>query len=418
MSIDQGCDTGGFAPKLVAGSMNPVAASFSPVVTTLTRDTGEQNVSRVSVSLPEGVLAKLAGVALCDGLMAVVGDCPEASRVGSVRVATGPGPSPLWIPQPGKSPTAVYLAGPYAGAPYSLVVKVPAQAGPFDLGTVVTRVALRVDPETTRVTAVSDPLPQFLEGVPVDYRTIHININRSRFTLNPTSCARAAVTAVVASREGATASPSSRFQIANCGRLAFKPKLALRLRGGTKRGGHPALRAVLTTRSGGANIAFARVALPHSEFLDNAHIRTVCTRVQFAARSCPSGSIYGHAKAISPLLDQPLAGPVYLRSSNHQLPDLVADLRGKIQVVVAGQIDSVNGGIRTTFRAVPDAPVSKFILNMFGGKRGLLENSINLCAERPRANVTFRGQNGKEASLRPQLKSSCGRSHPAPGKRR
>jgi hypothetical protein len=416
LTIDQGCDTGNFGPKLVAGSVDPAAGAFSPFVATLTRDSGEQNISLLNVRLPKGVLAKLAGVGVCDEPAALSGNCPAGSQVGKVKVATGPGSSPLWIPQPGKSPTAAYLAGPYHGAPYSLVVKVPAQAGPFDLGTVITRVALRVDPETTQVTAVSDPLPQFLEGVPVDYRTIHMGIDRSRFIVNPTSCARASVVATLTSSEGRIASAPSRFQAADCDALGFTPRLALRLKGGTKRAAHPALRAVLSPARGDENIAFARVALPHSEFLDNAHIRTICTRVQFAADACPRAAAYGHATAFSPLLDRPLSGPVYLRSSNHQLPDLVADLRGQIQVVVAGQIDSVNGGIRTTFRTVPDAPVSKFVLTMSGGKKGLLENSIDLCAARPHANVRFRGQNGKEVSLHPRLKSNCGGSRPASGK--
>jgi hypothetical protein len=202
---------------------------------------------------------------------------------------------------------------------------------------------------------------------------------------------------------------SSRFQASDCGRLPFRPSLALALKGATKRAGNPALRAVLRPRTSDANIAFARVTLPPSEFLDNAHIRTICTRVQFAGGVCPAGSVYGRARAVSPLLDRPLKGPVYLRSSNHELPDLVADLRGQIHVVLAGQIDSIHGGIRTTFRKTPDAPVSKLVLSMSGGKKGLLENSADICSASPRASVTFKGQNGKQEILRPRLQSSCRR---------
>lgn len=407
MTIDQGCNTGGFSPKLSGGAVNPGGGSFSPFVTNLARESGEQNVSGLDVTLPPGVLAKLAGVALCEGTATETGACPAASQIGTTTVATGPGPSPLWIPQPGKDPTAVYLSGPYEGAPYSLVVKTPAQAGPFDLGTVVVRAGVYVDPETAKVTVKSDPLPQILEGVPVSYRTIHVDVDRPNFTLNPTNCDPLSMNATVTSNQGTQANASHGFQVGNCGKLGFKPKLAMRLFGKTSRAAHPRFRAVLTARPGDANIARASVALPHSEFLDQAHIKTICTRVQFAASQCPAGSIYGEAKAVSPLLDQPLEGPVYLRSSSHQLPDLVVALHGQVDVNLAGRIDSVNGGIRTTFEAVPDAPVTKFTITMQGGKKGLLVNSRNLCEAPSSATVKLDAQNGKTADQRSRLRNSC-----------
>jgi hypothetical protein len=406
-SIDQGCDAGGFNPGLNAGAANPVSGSHSPFVAGVSREDGEQNVAGVDISPPPGELAKLAGVPVCPAAQAVSGACPAGSRIGSASVAVGAGSLPLWIPQPGRSPTAVYLAGPYKTAPYSLVVEVPAQAGPFDLGNVVTRAGIYVDPETTRVTVKSDPLPQVLEGVPIGYRRIHVGLDRPGFTLNPTNCKAMAVDSRITSSLGATARPSSRFQLGGCGDLGFGPKLGLSLTGKTRRGAHPALRAVLRMPKGDANIKQARVALPHSEFLDQAHINTVCTRVQFAAAECPAGAIYGHARAVTPLLDDPLEGPVYLRSSSHRLPDLVADLRGQIHVVLDGRIDSVRGGIRTTFERVPDAPVSKFVLTMKGGAKGLLVNSTSLCHGTDRATVRFVGQNGKVRDLAPPLKGDC-----------
>jgi hypothetical protein len=409
MTFDQHCNGGGFAPKLAAGTVSSSAAGFSPFVTDLTQESGEQNLAGLSIDLPRGVLAKLAGVGVCSDADAASGNCPAASQIGTTAVATGPGPSPLWIPQPGKAPTAVYLAGPYKGGPYSIVVKTPAQAGPFDLGTVVVRAAVQVDPETAQVSVASDPLPQFLEGVPVDYRVVHVAVDRPEFTLNPTSCDPMQVTGSAHSVRGATAALSSRFQAANCAKLRFAPKLSLKLRGGTKRNDNPALRATLTMPKNGANIARAQVALPHSEFLDQAHIRTICTRVQFAAESCPSGAVYGWARAFTPLLDQPLEGPVYLRSSSNLLPDLVADLRGQIHVVLAGRIDSIDGGIRTTFPRVPDAPVSKFVLSMRGGSKGLLVNSRNLCASANRAVVKMDGQNGKVHDFKTALGADCGK---------
>lgn len=410
MTFDEGCDTGGFSPGFSVGTTNPISGAFAPVVVNFLRESGDQNLLRLGLTMPKGLLAKLAGVDLCSAGAASVGSCPASSQIGTTAVATGPGPSPLWIPEPGKDPTAVYLAGGYEGAPYSLVVKTPAQAGPFDLGTVVVRAPIRVDSETTRVSVESDPLPQILEGVPVSYRTVHVAVNRPHFALNPTSCRRMLATARALSSQGATARMSDRFQVGSCERLSFKPRLALHLLGKTNRGANPRLHAVLRMPGGGANIAKAQVALPHSEFLDNAHIRTVCTRVQFAANRCPAGSIYGHARAVTPLLDRPLEGPVYLRSSSHKLPDLVADLRGQIEVVLAGRIDSIDGGIRTTFEAVPDAPVNRFVLDMRGGKRGLLQNSTSLCSSTHRVTAKFDAQNGKTAALRPILSSVCGKA--------
>lgn len=409
MAIDRGCDTGGFSPKLSAGTVSPAAGSFSPLITSLRRESGEGNISRLDVTLPGGLLAKLADVSLCEGVAAESGDCPPGSKIGATTVGVGPGPSPLWIPQPGKDPTGVYLSGPYKGAPYGLVVKTPAQAGPFDLGTVITRVAIWIDPETTQVTVRSDPLPQILEGVPVSYRSIHVAVDRPDFTLNPTSCAAKSVESVVTSDEGLAARPRSRFQVGGCGDLGFRPQLSFRLKGKTNRGAHPRLRAVLKMPAGGANIARAQVALPRSEFLDQAHIKTICTRVQFSEDACPASSVYGRARAFTPLLDQPLEGPVYLRSSSNELPDLVADLQGQIEVAVVGRIDSVNGGIRTTFSQVPDAPVGKFVLAMRGGKKGLLVNSTNICREANRARVQFVGQNGGKRRLAPPLRADCHR---------
>jgi hypothetical protein len=219
-----------------------------------------------------------------------------------------------------------------------------------------------------------------------------------------------AVTADATSTQGTVAHPSARFQVDGCKALKFKPKLSVKLRGGTKRADYPALTAVLKARKGDANIAFASAALPHSEFIAQEHFDTICTRVQFAADKCPKGSIYGKAKAITPLLDKPLSGPVYLRSSNHPLPDVVAKLRGELEIDLVGHVDSVHGGLRTTFESVPDAPVSKFVLQMRGGKKGLFINSTDICRGSHRVTVRLRAQNGRAVDQRPELVSSgCGK---------
>ncbi len=410
MTIDEGCDVGGFDPKLSGGTTNPAAGKHSPFVFALTREDGEQNPAALDIALPPGLTARFAGIPRCEGTAAMSGQCPPASRIGAVKAATGYGAAPLWVPQagPGKRPTAVYLGGPYKGGPFSIVAVVPAQAGPFDFGDVVVRSAIYVDPRTAQGTVRSDPLPQIIEGIPISYRTIHVGTDRPDFALNPTSCEEKSIGASVTSTGGAIAKPSFPFQAVNCASLGFKPKLSLRLFGGTRRGDHPKLRAVLRPRPGDANIARAVTSLPRSEFLDQGHIKTVCTRVQFAADDCPQGSIYGHAKAVSPLLDQPLEGPVYLRSSDNLLPDLVVALRGEVEVHLVGRVDSIRGGIRATFEATPDAPVSKFVITMQGGKKGLLINSRNLCAGPAFVDVKLDGQNGKKAHQRPLLNNSCG----------
>jgi hypothetical protein len=419
ITVNEGCENKDkFTPSLQAGTTNPIAGSHSPFTLRVTRPDGQQNVSTIETTLPEGVLAKLAGVELCPEQSTGSGSCPSASQVGTATVGAGAGNNPIYVPQPGKPATAVYLAGPYRGAPYSLIAKVPAQAGPFDLGTVTVRNAVSVDPVTAQVTVKSDPLPQIVNGIPVAYRDVRVDVNRSGFTLNPTSCDPKQVLATIGSAQGKSAKLSDRFQAADCANLAFKPALKLKVSGGTKRAQYTKLRAELRAPRGQANIGKASVALPHSMFLAQEHIKTICTRVQYAANSCPKGSIYGYAKAFTPLLEEPLQGPVYLRSSSNPLPDLVASLDGQIHVDLAGRIDSVNGGIRTTFEGVPDAPVSKFVLTMKGGRKSLLVNSTDLCAGANHATVKMDGQNGKVHDFRPVVGNDCGKARKAGKKRK
>lgn len=402
-------------PRFSAGTVAPVAGAFSPLVTNLKRDDGYQVLRQLVVALPPGLLGRLAGVAYCPDSSIVAAQaksgaeeraepsCPAASQVGRVDVAAGAGSSPVHVQ--GK----VYLTGPYQGAPLGLAIITPAVAGPFDLGTVAVRAALRVDPETAQVSVASDPLPTILEGIPLDIRSISVDADRPDFTLNPTNCEPKSVGAEAISASGLAAALADRFQVGGCRGLEFRPRLQTRLFGGTKRNDNPRLRAVLNARPGDANIGRAVVALPHSEFLDQSHIRTVCTRVQFAAGQCPAGSVYGYARAFTPLLDQPLEGPVFLRSSSHQLPDLVVALHGQVDLNLVGRIDSFHGGIRTSFENVPDAPVSKFVLTMRGGKRGLLVNSRDICDGPSRSAVRFEGQNGKISRSKPRLKDACGK---------
>ncbi|HUC07290.1 MAG TPA: hypothetical protein VMR96_04305 [Solirubrobacterales bacterium] len=417
------CPESKLDPKLKAGLQGTQAGAKSPFVFSLSRADGTQRFNKIDVTTPQGLTASLKGIPYCpDNVLAGIPTaeltgkaelanpaCPAASQVGTSAAAAGSGPFPYY------ASGRVYLAGPYKGAPVSLAVVTPATAGPFDLGNVVVRNPLYVDPVTSQVKTESDPIPTILHGIVLNVRDIRVSLDRPEFTQAPTSCEPMTVDAHVSGQEGADASVSSRFQVGGCEKLGFKPALHMRLFGGTKRGAHPKFRAILKPRPGDSNIASASVALPHSEFLDQAHIRTVCTRVQFAADQCPAGSIYGFAEATSPLLDNPVKGPAYLRSSSNQLPDLVVALKGPdqqpIEVHVAGRIDSVNGGIRSTFDVVPDQPVSSFTLTMQGGKKGLLVNSRDLCQGKPqRATGVFTAHNGKSLTIRPELKNACKQS--------
>jgi hypothetical protein len=418
------------APDFTAGTLDPQAGAYSPFVMRLARRDGSQEIEGVSTTLPPGLTGRLAGVPYCpdqevaraatrDGRAEAADPaCPAASRLGTVTVAAGAGPNPHHVTG------SVYLAGPYRGAPLSLAVVTPAVAGPFDLGTVVVRALILVNPETGQIHAVAGPIPSMLEGIPLDVRSIALKLDRPQFTLNPTSCEPMAIAGTALSTLGQAAGVSSRFQLGGCEGLPFAPRLALRLKGSVRRSGHPALRAVLTAQPGEANIAWARVTLPRSQFLEQGHLQEICTRAQFNAgegngEQCPPSSVYGFARAETPLLDRPLEGPVLLRSSAHELPDLVAALGGQIDIVLVGRVDSVNRRIRNSFEVVPDAPVTKFALEMFGGDRGLLVNSTSLCATRRnrRAKVNLAGQNGKVYRVQPLIKASCKKGRKRPERR-
>lgn len=415
-------------PALIAGTLTPAAGAFSPMTARLTREDGSQPITGLELTLPPGLSARLAGVPYCGEAQIAAAQarshpnegkveqanpsCPAASQLGMLDVAAGAGPTPL------HTPGHIYLAGPYKGAPLSAVAITPAVAGPFDLGVVVSRAALYLDPTTAQARVVSDPLPSILEGIPLDVRSVSLRIDRPRFTLNPTSCDPSATTGAATSIFGQIAALRSPFQVGGCKALPYKPKLHTRLFGPIHRGGHPRFRAVFTAKPGEANTARIVLALPSSEFIDQAHFRTICTRVQFAAKQCPPGSIYGHVKAITPLLDYPLQGPIYLRSSDQELPDAVAALRGPpsqpLEFDAVTHVDSVNGGLRFTVPTVPDAPLTKVIITAQGAKKGLFQNSTNICKGVHRANLKLDGQNGKAHDTRPLMRADC----PKPSKKK
>jgi len=415
----------GFAPAFTAGVTNATAGAYSPFVLSFSRSDTDQNLSSLSVKLPTGMLAKLSGVTECADADVGAGTCPQASQVGTVEVGSGPGPNPLYLPG------QVYLTGPYKGAPFGLAVVVPAVAGPFNLGTVVVRQQLQIDPTTAQATVVSDPFPSIIDGIPLDIQKVDVNLNRPDFTVNPTSCDPMAVNGTLTSTTGTTANVTSRFQVGGCSKLGFTPKLKLALsgKGQTRSGDHPALTATLTDPKGQANIRSAKVTLPLSLALDPGNSKHVCRyatakAVHGGAVGCGASTVVGTASVETPLLAKPLSGKVYLvqglRTNSkgqqvHTLPSLLIPLRGQLALDLRAQ-SSVNGGgaLVTTFAAIPDAPVSRFTLNITGGKRGLLVitgRGKTICTRAQMTDTTLGAQSGKSMSKTITTATPCPGKH-------
>jgi hypothetical protein len=418
-----------FAPGFSAHPVSSQVGTYTPYQLLITRTDGQQELKGFNLTLPPGATANLSGVPYCQPAEfhaattksgkaeQAKASCSANSKIGNATILAGTGNSPLAIE--GKA----YLSGPYKGAPLSVVVITPAVAGPFDLGVVVVRAPLGLDPETAQIQPSAE-LPDVFGGTKLDLRSIFVNVNRKEFTLNGTNCKAGAVTGAIRGGGAEPANPAawSSFAVSTpargngCKALKFKPKLHLRLFGATHRNQNPRLRAALVTKEGQANVARASVALPHAIFLDQASLASVCTRVQFAAEQCPKKSVYGRARAFSPLLDKPLEGPVYLRSSNNTLPDMVAHLEGQVTIDLDAKIDSFKGGLRTTFQNIPDVPVSKFVLTLPGGKHGLLVASTNLCKAPVKGIVKLTAQNSRRSNSKQRIQTPCGSKPKKKGK--
>jgi hypothetical protein len=419
-------DTPPFKPGVVAGGVNSNVGSYTPYFVHLTREDDEQEITSYSLTLPKGIVGKLAGIPFCPeaAIARARGrsgfdetarpSCPAASQVG--RTETGYGVGAALTYAPGR----IYLAGPHNGQPLSLVTVNAATVGPFDLGTIVVRSAFSVDPRTAQLaidSRASDPIPHIIDGVPLHLRDVRVYMDRPQFTRNPTGCEASQLVSTLTGSgrsfarrsDDSSSTLTEHFQLLNCLTLGFRPQLGLRLRGGTRRGDYPGLRAVFRARGGDADLERIAVTMPKSLFLAQNHIRTVCTKVQFAAEACPPGSIYGRAAAVTPLFDEPLTGPVLLRSSDNQLPDLVASLRaGEVRIVLEGRIGpSQSGGIRAFFEGLPDAPVERFTMWLSGGRQGLLVNSVNICKASPQASVKALAHNNRGAIFTTKLRGQC-----------
>jgi hypothetical protein len=395
--IESGC-VGGFAPSFAAGSENPQAGAYAPFVLSFSRTDGEQNIAGLTVTLPEGSLGKLAGIPLCPGTNAAAGTCPEASAVGSVTAGAGVGADPYFVS--GK----VYLTGSYNNGPFGLVEEIPAVAGPFNLGMVVVRQSLRVNPVTAQVTAVSDPLPTILEGIPLRIRRVDVALSRAGFTFNPTSCTPMAVNGSLTSTEGATANVSPRFQVGGCGQLPFKPTFGVSTQATSSKQAGASLDVRVTSDPGQANIGKVAVSLPKQLPSRLSTIQQACPEATYSQNpaSCPAGSDIGTATATTPVFVNPLSGPAYLVShGGAAFPNLVLILQGEgVTLLLTGTIDIKGGITSSAFEAVPDAPIGSFELSLPEGPHSGLAANLpskakgSFCGQSLVMPTTLTGQNG------------------------
>jgi hypothetical protein len=405
----------GFAPSFAAGTLTPTGGAFSPFAVRIGRADGQQYLSGVSIDMPTGLLAKLKGVPLCGDIEANAGSCPAGSRVGTATVGAGPGSNPFYLTG------SASLTGPYKGAPYGLSVAVRAVAGPFDLGMVVVRQAIYIDPVDAHLSVRSDQLPIIVKGVPLRLRSVNVDVDRPGFTINPTSCAPKRIAATFGGSGGAVSTSNQRLQATECQSLAFKPKLGLRLTGRTQvaDGKHPGLKAVVTQRRGQANIGKVQVKLPLSLALDPENAKALCEFDDGEKVNCPKASIIGSARAVTPVLNRALTGPVYFvkgiridKKTGRRirtLPTLLVPLRGEVAIDLRAKSSIQDGKLVNTFEAVPDAPVSRFELNLKGGRNGILvvTGGRNVCRGQQVAQVNSDGQNGKRRDFQVRMTTPC-----------
>lgn len=391
-------------PSLQAGATASLAGAYSPFVLKLSREDGSQRFAALNVTLPEGLTGKLAGVAQCSDaqIAAAAGrsgsaesagpSCPASSELGTVTIGAGSG-APLYVGG------HVYLAGPYRGAPFSLAIITPAVAGPFDLGDVVVRSALFINPATTRVTVKSDPLPTMLAGVPLDIRSIAVSISRPGFTLNPTSCEATSLTGEEISTLGQTVAMSNRFQVGGCTGLAFKPVLSASTQGKTSRADGASLRLKITSAGiGQANIGKLDLTIPSVLPARLTTLQKACSEAQFSSNpaGCPKESLIATATVHTPLLNSPLTGPVYFVShGGAAFPDTEIVLQGEgVTLVLDGHTQITKGVTYSRFESVPDAPFTSFEFNAPEGPYSIFGANVNLCQAEVRMPAKIVAQDG------------------------
>jgi hypothetical protein len=397
-----------FGPSLAAGSTSDSAGAYTGFSMLLTRADGQQRIGSLQFKTPPGLLGMISRVGLCGEPQAASGACPESSQIGHTVATSGPGPYPFEVPQAGGPPAPIYLTGPYQGAPYGLSIVVPVVAGPFNLGTVVVRAKIEVDPHTSQLTVTTGELPRILDGIPTDLREIDAVVDRPGFMFNPTDCAPLSFSGSATSLEGASAPLSSRFQVGSCQALGFKPAFTVSTSGKTSRADGASLTAKIVYPSGGpgagqatsqANIRSVKVDLPKQLPSRLTTLQKACPVGTFDVNpaGCPAASIVGHAKAVTPLLAASLEGPAYFVShGGAKFPELIVVLQGdNVTVDVASETFISKAGITSsTFREVPDVPISTFELTLPQGRYSALAANGSLCKSRLAMPTAFVGQDG------------------------
>jgi hypothetical protein len=389
-----------FAPLFSAGTAIPIGGSFSPFTLTFSRHDGEQDLSGLTVQTPPGLLGMLSEAQLCPEPQASNGTCGPESLIGHTQVAAGAGSHPFWVGG------TVFLTGPYKGAPFGLSVVVPALAGPFNLGNVIVRAAIYVDPHDSHLTVISDPLPQIIDGVPLRVQAVNVTIDKPGFMFNPTNCSQLQIAATITAAQGASANVASPFAAAACKNLPFKPGFTVSTSAKTSKANGGSLIVKVTQKPGEANIRKVDLQLPLALPSRLTTLQKACGEAQFAANpaGCPAGSSIGTATAHTPVLQAPLTGPAYLVShGGAAFPDvefvLQADERGgDVEIVLDGKTQIKKGVTYSHFETVPDAPISSFETNLPEGPHSALAANGNLCAQSLVLPTTLVGQNGAQVT--------------------
>jgi hypothetical protein len=395
-----------FAPSLTAGTTSIQAGGVSPFTMTMSREDGSQSLQAISLKMPPGLSGLLAGVKLCGEAEANAGTCGPESEIGETTVSVGLGGDPFSV-KGGK----VYLTGPYEGAPFGLSIVNPAVAGPFNLGKVVVRAKIEVDPHTAGLTITSDDsgpykIPTILDGIPLEIKHVNVTIDRPSFTFNPTNCTPMAITGSLASTEGASSALSVPFQVTNCAALAFKPGFEVSTSGHTSRPDGASLSVKLTypkaPQGTQANVAKVKVELPKQLPSRLTTLQKACAAQTFAANpaSCPSTSVVGHAVVHTQLLPVPLEGPAYFVSNGKEaFPNLIVVLQGYgVTIDLVGDTFIKNGVTSSTFAATPDVPFESFELTLPEGPYSALAANGELCRQKLVMPTAFTAQSGAALS--------------------
>ncbi|MDO9410287.1 hypothetical protein [Patulibacter sp.] len=410
-----GCTGFPFEPGFSVAA-SPQAGAFAPFSTTFTRPDGNRFLQKIAVGLPPGLIARIKGVARCSDAQIAAEACPEASRIGTASTLAGPGPAPYPLSGP------VYLTNAYGGGQFGFVTIIRAIAGPYDLGNVVVRQAVSIDPEDSHVTVTSDPLPQIKEGVQLRLRSLTFAVDRKGFARNPTSCGTKQVGSTLAAPDGTAAQRSAPVAFTGCDKEKFAPKLQLAFTGRRemRKGGHPGVQATAAQADGQAGIRSTSVALPKSVALAAANAKGLCETQAALEDKCPAASIVGSATATTSILEKQLKGPVYFVKGQRTtasgkvvatLPTLYVKLQGEATIHLRAVTAVNRNRLVTTFPSLPDAPLSKFTLSIASGKNGIIEAVQSICGRKNVGSARFVGHNGKKAPTQaPRITTACAKS--------